>query len=122
MNLKITLNCEEKIIEGYYHYCYFIENNNGRIGYAECNLGNNGEDFVLDIIHINREHRGKGYGSILFRFILSHLEELGLSIKLTGEVIPQEGISKKDLIEFYEKLGCKIINKDMDFEKVVNLK
>lgn len=75
--------------------CFIAEVSGEKVGMV-CSTRYNGFGFVSNLI-VDREHRGKHYGTVLMKHILSNLEKSGVVTQLLDGVVKA--------IPLYERLG-----------------
>lgn len=86
---------------------YDFINGDKKIGYADGKI--EGNTFTFDYIYIFSENRKLGYGSTALKLIEEDLKSLNIQ-KVSGVFIAQDGITQKELYDFYEKNGYNIID------------
>jgi len=107
----VTLSEMERRIKGIVNngFPYFIgEVGNKVIGYYYINTWNKRKayDSTAEItIYLDKDEKGKGYGSILFLHLLKHLDKNKYHVLLAGITIPNEGS-----IRLHEKFGFKKVS------------
>jgi len=70
-------------------------------------IGRESDQLQLKFLHVSREHRGKGTGSMLFRRSVERARELG-AVRLYVSATPSE-----NTVNFYLNRGCRV-TKDVD--------
>ncbi|MBE7103375.1 GNAT family N-acetyltransferase [Bacillus cereus] len=100
-NEEFILACKEDltITEEYIkdNFVYVLENDNTKIGFFSFLRNEN----TLDFLYIHPDDKGKGYGKILWMFVIEKANELGLK----SFTIDSDPNAKG----FYLKMGAKLI-------------
>ncbi|MES5894719.1 GNAT family N-acetyltransferase [Bacillus cereus group sp. RP43] len=98
---EFILACKEEltISEDYIknNFVYVLENDDAKIGFFSFLHNEN----ALDFLYIYPGYKGKGYGKILWRFVVEQVNELGLK-SFTFDSDPNAK-------GFYVKMGAKLI-------------
>ncbi|GAB6434220.1 MULTISPECIES: GNAT family N-acetyltransferase [Bacillus] len=98
---EFILACKEDltITEEYIsnNFVYVLENDNMKIGFFSF-LRN---DKALDFLYIHPRYKGKGYGKIMWKFVIEQANELGIK----SFTIDSDPNAKG----FYLKMGAKLI-------------
>lgn len=84
-------------------FYYKIIENNRIIGYS--GFRNYGEIIEIETLGILKEYQNKGYGNILFSYILNRIKEQGIRI-----VTLHVRVSNEIAIKMYQKYDFKIFN------------
>ncbi|GAB6556238.1 MULTISPECIES: GNAT family N-acetyltransferase [Bacillus] len=79
------------------NFVYVLENDNTKIGFFSF-LRN---DKALDFLYIHPRYKGKGYGKIMWKFVIEQAKELGIK----SFTIDSDPNAKG----FYLKMGAKLI-------------
>ena len=78
--IKLIKEGDEILHPEKYEYCYKLVEDNQPIGFGAINKNKENALFIF----INKEHRGKGYGKILFSKILAETKNIGYNdVKIT---------------------------------------
>ncbi|EJV87765.1 GNAT family N-acetyltransferase [Bacillus mycoides] len=92
---KEDLTITEEYIKS--NYVYVLENDNMKIGFFSFLRNDN----ALDFLYLHPRYKGKGYGNILWEFVIEKAHELGL----TSFTIDSDPNAKG----YYLKMGAKLI-------------
>ncbi|PGO32693.1 GNAT family N-acetyltransferase [Bacillus cereus] len=92
---KEDLTITEEYIKS--NFVYVLENDNTRIGFFSFLR----DDNALDFLYMHPIYKGKGYGKILWEFVIEQANELGIK----SFTIDSDPNAK----EFYLKMGAKLI-------------
>ncbi|HDR6311207.1 TPA: GNAT family N-acetyltransferase [Bacillus cereus] len=79
------------------NFVYVLENDNTKIGFFSF-LRN---DKALDFLYIHPRYKGKGYGKIMWKFVIEQANELGIKSFTIASDPNAKG--------FYLKMGAKLI-------------
>ncbi|MDV6035279.1 GNAT family N-acetyltransferase [Bacillus sp. SM-B1] len=92
---KEDLTITEEYIKN--NFVYVLENDNTMIGFFSFLRNEN----ALDFLYIHPRYKGKGYGKILWEYVIQHANELGIK----SFTIDSDPNAKG----FYLKMGAKLI-------------
>ncbi|WP_377866082.1 GNAT family N-acetyltransferase [Bacillus sp. R86525] len=92
---KEDLTITEEYIKS--NFVYVLENDNTKIGFFSFLR----DDNALDFLYMHHSYKGKGYGKILWEFVIEQANELGIK----SFTIDSDPNAK----EFYLKMGAKLI-------------
>ncbi|HDR3650006.1 GNAT family N-acetyltransferase [Bacillus cereus group sp. Bce001] len=92
---KEDLTITEEYIKN--NFVYVLENDNTMIGFFSFLRNEN----ALDFLYIHPRYKGKGYGEILWEYVIQHANELGIK----SFTIDSDPNAKG----FYLKMGAKLI-------------
>ncbi|HDR7515290.1 GNAT family N-acetyltransferase [Bacillus mobilis] len=79
------------------NFVYVLENDNTKIGFFSF-LRN---DKALDFLYIHPRYKGKGYGKIMWKFVIEQAKELGIKSFMIDSDPNAKG--------YYLKMGAKLI-------------
>ncbi|MFK4412343.1 GNAT superfamily N-acetyltransferase [Bacillus sp. RC251] len=92
---KEDLTITEEYIKN--NFVYVLENDNTKIGFFSFLRNEN----ALDFLYIQPRYKGKGYGKIMWKFVIEQANELGIkSFKIDSD---------PNAKGFYLKMGAKLI-------------
>ncbi len=87
---------KENFINTQYGYCYYDL-----------------KDYFIYNLYINKDYRHKGCAKRLIEYAINEIRQTGYIGDIGIQVEPRENsISKADLINFYERMGLKIIKEE----------
>lgn len=92
---KADLKITEEYIKN--NFVYVLENDNTKIGFFSFLRNEN----ALDFLYIHPRYKGKGYGKILWKFVIEKANELGIK-SFTIDSDP-------NVKGYYLKMGAKLI-------------
>ncbi|EOP27216.1 MULTISPECIES: GNAT family N-acetyltransferase [Bacillus] len=95
LSCKADLTITEEYIK--YNFVYVLEKNNMKIGFFSFLRNEN----ALDFLYIHPRYKGKGYGKILWKFVIEKANELGIK-RFTIDSDPNAK-------GYYLKMGAKLI-------------